>query len=67
MQLTLRSYQSAAIQAIYDYYGKHDGNAVVCIPTAGGISLVMAAFIEGVLKAYPEQRVLIVTRGGEQA
>ena len=59
--LTLRSYQSAAIQAIYDYYGKHDGNALITIPTAGGKSLVMAAFIEGVLKAWPEQRILIVT------
>jgi superfamily II DNA or RNA helicase len=31
------------------------------IPTAGGKSLVMAAFIDGVLKAWPDQRVLVVT------
>lgn len=61
MRLNLRPYQSAAIQAIYDYYGKHDGNAVICIPTAGGKSLVMASFVEGVLKAWPDQRILIVT------
>ena len=61
MSLTLRPYQSAAIQSIYDYYQQHTGNALLCIPTAGGKSLVMASFIEGVLKAYPDQRILIVT------
>mgnify|MGYP000446907119 CR=1 FL=1 len=59
--LTLRSYQSAAIQGIYDYFAEQAGNPLVIIPTAGGKSLVMAAFIEGVLKAWPEQRILIVT------
>ena len=61
MSLTLRPYQSAAIQSIYDYYQQHTGNALLCIPTAGGKSLVMASFIEGVLKAYSDQRILIVT------
>jgi len=59
--LTLRAYQSAAIQGIYDYFAEQAGNPLVIIPTAGGKSLVMAAFIEGVLKAWPEQRILIVT------
>ena len=59
--LTLRPYQEAAIAAIYKYYGENTGNCCVVIPTAGGKSLVMAAFIEGVLKAWPDQRILIVT------
>lgn len=61
MSLELRPYQSAAIQGIYDYFGQAEGNPVVIIPTAGGKSLVMAKFVEGVLKAYPDQRILIVT------
>lgn len=61
MSLTLRPYQSAAIAAIYDYYGAHQGNALISIPTSGGKSLIMAAFTEGVLKAWPDQRILIVT------
>lgn len=61
MSLPLRPYQSAAIQGIYDYFHQHTGNCVVCIPTAGGKSLVMASFVEGVLKAFPDQRILIVT------
>ena len=59
--LTLRPYQQAAITSIYDYFQNNTGNPLVVIPTAGGKSLVMAAFIEGVLKAWPEQRILIVT------
>ena len=59
--LTLRPYQQAAIAAIYNYYSENTGNCCVVIPTAGGKSLVMAAFIAGVLKAWPDQRILIVT------
>lgn len=59
--LTLRPYQQAAITAIYGYFQNYKGNPLVVIPTAGGKSLVMAAFIEGVLKAWPDQRILIVT------
>jgi len=61
MTLTLRPYQSAAIQGIYNYFNDDTGNPLVVIPTAGGKSLVMATFVEGVLKAYPDQRILIVT------
>ena len=59
--LTLRPYQEAAITAIYGYFQTHTGNPLVVIPTAGGKSLVMASFIEGVLKAWHDQRILIVT------
>ncbi len=59
--LTLRPYQQAAITAIYGYFQNSTGNPLVVIPTAGGKSLVMAAFIEGVLKAWSDQRILIVT------
>ena len=59
--LTLRPYQNAAISSIYGYFQSNSGNPLVVIPTAGGKSLVMAAFIEGVLKAWPDQRILIVT------
>ncbi len=61
MSLSLRPYQSAAIQGIYNYFQDEAGNPLIVIPTAGGKSLVMASFIEGVLRAYPDQRILIVT------
>ena len=59
--LTLRPYQQAAIDAIYGYFAGNAGHPLVVIPTAGGKSLVMAAFIEGVLKAWPDQRILVIT------
>jgi DNA repair protein RadD len=59
--LTLRPYQQAAIDSLYAYFGEHSGHPLVVIPTAGGKSLVMAAFIKGVLEAWPDQRILVVT------
>ncbi len=59
--LTLRPYQQAAIDAIYHYFAEKSGHPLIVIPTAGGKSLVMAAFIAGVLKAWPDQRILVVT------
>ncbi|MCB1941624.1 MAG: DEAD/DEAH box helicase [Candidatus Accumulibacter sp.] len=61
MTLTLRPYQQAAIDGIYHYFDGDAGNPLAVIPTAGGKSLVMARFIEGVLKAFPDQRILVVT------
>ena len=52
MSLTLRPYQNAAIQGIYNYFNDETGNPLIVIPTAGGKALVMASFIEGVLKVY---------------
>ena len=59
--LSLRPYQQAAIGAIYAYFEDHKGNPLIVIPTAGGKSLVLAAFSEGVLKVWPDQRILVVT------
>ena len=61
MTLQLRPYQRAAIDAIYDYFGHVNGHPLVVIPTAGGKSLVGAAFIREVLEAWPDQRIIIIT------
>lgn len=65
MSLDLRRYQSAAIQAIYDYFGDKTGNPLVVIPTAGGKSLVMSDFTKGVLAIDPKHRILVVTHQRE--
>ena len=59
--LTLRPYQQDAIEAIYGYFAKSSGNPLVVVPTAGGKSAILAAFVEGVLKTWSDQRILIVT------
>jgi DNA repair protein RadD len=59
--LQLRPYQRAAIDAIYAYFAALIGHPLVVIPTAGGKSLVMAAFIHEVLARWPDERIIILT------
>lgn len=59
--LTLRTYQRAAIDGLYQFWQDTPGNPLIVIPTGGGKSLVMAAFIREVLEAAPAERILIVT------
>jgi len=61
MTLHLRPYQRAAIDAIYSYFVTACGHPLVVIPTAGGKSLVMAAFIQEVLLQWPDERIIILT------
>ena len=61
MTLRLRPYQRAAIDAIYAYFTVESGHPLVVIPTAGGKSLVMAAFIQEVLTHWPDERIIILT------
>ena len=37
------------------------GHPLIVIPTAGGKSLVMAAFIQEVLAQWPDERIIILT------
>jgi DNA repair protein RadD len=61
MILQLRLYQRAAIDAIYAYFMTACGHPLVVIPTAGGKSLVMAAFIQEVVAQWPDERIIILT------
>jgi DNA repair protein RadD len=61
MTLTLRSYQRAAVDAIYGYFAERSGNPLIVIPTAGGKSLVLAAFIQEVLAQWPDERIIVLT------
>ena len=61
MTLSLRPYQRAAIEALYDYFGANTGNPLVVIPTAGGKSVVIAGFIREAIAAYADTRVLVLT------
>ena len=44
MTLALRPYQSAAIEALYDYFAASGGNPLVVMPTGTGKSLCIAGF-----------------------
>ncbi|QJI53375.1 DNA helicase/restriction enzyme [Alteromonas phage vB_AcoS-R7M] len=59
--MKLRPYQSKAIDSVWNYFAKKDGNPLVVMPTGTGKSLVIAGFIESVLRAYGTQRIAIAT------
>jgi DNA repair protein RadD len=61
MTIQLRGYQRDAIDAIYSYFITACGHPLVVVPTAGGKSLVMAAFIQEVLAQWPDERIIILT------
>lgn len=60
--IQLRYYQQEALNAIYDYFLTHNvGNPLVGLPTGTGKSVLPAAFIQGIMKQWPNQRFLMIT------
>ena len=59
--MELRTYQREAVDSIYRYFERNTGNPLVVIPTAGGKSFIMAAFIKEILETWHDQRILILT------
>ncbi len=57
--LTLRAYQTAAIEAVYDYLRNHDGNPCVVIPPGGGKTPIMATICRDTVLRW-NGRVLIL-------
>lgn len=61
MTVTLRPYQQASVDALWDYFAKYSGNPLVVVPTGGGKSWIQAAFIKSVLERFPNERFLLLT------
>jgi len=61
LSLSLRPYQRAAIEALYDYFSASSGNPLVVMPTGTGKSLCIAGFTREAIAAYGDTRVLILT------
>ncbi|SDD06060.1 DEAD/DEAH box helicase [Belnapia rosea] len=61
MTLSLRPYQRAAIEALYDYFSASSGNPLVVMPTGTGKSLCIAGFTREAIAAFGDTRVLILT------
>ena len=57
--LTLRPYQTAAIEAVYDYLRHHDDDPCVVIPTGGGKTPIMATICRDAVIRW-NGRVLIL-------
>ncbi len=63
--LTLRNYQSEAIDAVFDYWQEEAGNPLVDLATGCGKSLVMASLIQRLVEGWPDMRVMVVTHVAE--
>lgn len=59
--LTLRPYQRAGLDALYDHWSEGGGNGLLVYPTGAGKSLVLAAIVQELLAQYPGMRIGVVT------
>ena len=66
MTLELRYYQRDALDALYQFFMTHDvGNPLIGLPTGTGKSILPAAFIQAIMKQWPNQRFLMITHVAE--
>jgi len=56
---TLRPYQQAAVEAVYDFLRHHDDNPAVVLPTAAGKSWVIARIVADAVCTW-HGRVLVL-------
>jgi DNA repair protein RadD len=54
-------FQADAVQSVFDYFVKDQGNPLVVMPTGTGKSVVIAKLIARILREYPRQRLLCFT------
>jgi DNA repair protein RadD len=62
---TLRPYQTAAIDAAFDWVSRFEGNPLLVLPTGSGKSPTMGAIIARVLANAPTARVLVLAHRKE--
>lgn len=65
MTLVLRPYQRAAVDAVFDWVSRYEGNPLLVIPTGGGKSPIMGAIIAQVLANAPTARCLVLAHRKE--
>ncbi len=59
--MPLRYYQSEAIDALFDYWEKDDGNPLIDLATGAGKSMVMSEIIIQLLEGWPDLRIGVIT------
>ena len=60
--MQLRYYQQEALDALYNYFLTHQNrNPLIGLPTGTGKSVLPAAFIQGIMRQWPQTRFLMVT------
>jgi DNA repair protein RadD len=59
--MEFRSYQSEAIDGIFDYFVDNTGNPLVVMPTGTGKSIVIGGFTRRAWESWQDTRILILT------
>ena len=57
----LRAYQQRAIDQLYDWMSKNDGNPCLVLPTGAGKSHVIAELCREAVQEWPETKILMLT------
>jgi DNA repair protein RadD len=57
----LRDYQRRAIDQLYAWFGKHEGNPCLVLPTGAGKSHIVAALCKEAVQNWPDTRILMLT------
>lgn len=63
--MQLRQYQQNSIDELYAWFGKHEGNPILNLPTGSGKSHCIAAICKDALQNWPETRVVMLTHQQE--
>lgn len=59
--MQLRDYQSAAIDATYDWFGAGKGNPLIVAPTGAGKSVILSEFIRRAVSDFEGTRIVCAT------
>lgn len=59
--MQLRDYQSAAIDATYDWFRAGKGNPLIVAPTGAGKSVILSEFVRRAVTDYPGTRIIMAT------
>ena len=53
--INLRDYQRESIDALYEWFGKHEkGNPLLVLPTGAGKSVIAAALVQEIIEKWPD-------------
>ena len=63
--MQLRWYQEQAVNSLFDYFYKSDGNPVIVLPTGSGKSLAIAEIVKRMNENWPDQRIMMCTHQKE--
>lgn len=59
--MQLRTYQTEAIQSIYDWFEAGKNAPLVVTPTGSGKSVILSGFIKRACSEYPDTKIIVIT------